>query len=417
MKKFILFALLFSTSVIYADDIQYEMTELEGGDNFYINPFDLNDKGQILGDGKKEASSFSVLTTIANTARVSTDFGLLREGEQHTVSVHRINNAGQIVGTAYSNKTEISRGILSENTYEGRKIIDLGVDVKPDDINNSGQIVYTKSGSAFLSSMTGEGRVEVELDPVFNDDRRSTDLDLNDLGQVVGVRNGVAYLSSDTGEGRTTVELTPEIEVDYLYEFSSVDINNQGQILLTISEEHPRRIDLKGETFISYETENGREWRRIEELSGYSVRSPHGGLNDSGDFVGYIFRDGDEDSSQIWSLFKFFVYKNNKLYFFEDIISNFSDWLRMHGVRGINNKGQIIGSAYRNENNGQSQSRIVSPGPGPGVLRGVIITPKLIPPAPPVFTDSVSPTEPVNGKWIKERKNNAGAPSKYKPKF
>ncbi|MEE9355225.1 MAG: hypothetical protein V3U75_06515 [Methylococcaceae bacterium] len=360
LKTFLIF-LLFTTSTC-AVALEYTIEPLGtlGGAASYANG--INELGQVVGSSNTMIEDsvgeigHAFLSTETSHGRIMIDLGSLEEGGHSSAST--INDTGQIVGTSlapygpHGSRVGRSRAFLSEDTGDGRFMIDLGTmgaSSSANDINNAGQIVGTSralsgTGSyknhAFISEETENGRVMTDLGTLGADN--SSAYAINDLGQVVGF--GKASLNhfhafiSDPGKGNRVMTFLYPNENRSISSMAR-HLNNLGQALVG-GGFASRRAGL-----LSSETEGGRVLSTLKGFPLVAGGSSHDhittGMNDAGEIVGHFIVNPSTDIRLM--RFVGYLYKNNEYFPLTDLITDSTGWSGLKPAE-INNRGQIVGT-------------------------------------------------------------------------
>lgn len=359
LKTFLIFLLFITSTFAVALEYTIEPLGTLGGAASYANG--INELGQVVGSSNTMIEDsvgeigHAFLSTETSHGRIMIDLGSLEKGGRS--SANSINDAGQIVGTSFApygpDRSPVgrSRAFLSEDTGDGRFMIDLGTmgaSSFANDINNAGQIVGTSralsgTGSyknhAFISEDTENGRVITDQGTLGADN--SGAYAINDSGQVVGFGKAshkhFHSFISDPGKGdRVMTYLYPE--EDRSTSNTATVITNLGQALV--------KLYFGGGALLSSETDNGRILSKLEGFpSGNSDIHTITDMNDAGEIVGSFTLNPATDHRLIRSVG--YLYRDNQYFPLMDLITDSTGWSHIVPI-AINNRGQIVGSGNYN---------------------------------------------------------------------
>lgn len=327
-----MFVLLASLVLVYGGADQkprYAIQDLGPEDLLYVDAWDMNNHGQIVGQLVLDAQEFPELTFLYSDGAIQ----FLELGGTHS-SALGINDNGIIVGYVIrEGKTQ-----SSPFAYSGGSISYLNVGIAKgggaNAINLQGEIAgYLNYGDYNRACIFDSGKVQ-ELETLGG--RDSIAYDINDDGDVVGISEtasksqGHAFLYSD-GSMKDLGTLGGERSL-------AMAINNKRQVV--------------GSAYTEKQVEHAFLYSDGVMTDIYKIRGFGNvayDINDSGQVVGYsdpafeIHLQGYPQGM----VGRAFLYENGVVYDLDELIDPASGW-DTWSARTINNKGQIAGFGGRN---------------------------------------------------------------------
>ena len=318
--------LLFGNAGGFAQNFLYSVTDLGTLPGLSdSSPTGINNAGQVVGEAYSDGGYLHAFLYSGGTMM---DIGALPGDTNTTASA--INNAGQVAGYTYAFNPNHSNPIGPPQAflYSGGKMTGLGTlpgysedGSQANGINKTGQVVGASYGSvnghAFLYS---GGRLS-DLGTLGNPTNESSAaVGINDPGQAVGVStlNGTDYAVLFSGGTVTELGTLPG------YSYSSPGaINNAGQAAGSAE-------DSDGNTHaVLY---SGGTMKDLGTLPNYA-QSVATGINNSGQVVGYVFNPQESGHAFLYSGGTMMDLNNLLL---QGLAGNLAE------AYGINDGGQIV---------------------------------------------------------------------------
>jgi len=353
MKKlFVLGAMLISLFVGSLLGQDYQIIDLGtlGGSSSRANK--INSKGQIIGNAE---TTNGITHAVLWTNGIISDLGAL-DGYTHS-SAEGLNEAGQVVGNAYSLATFSSPFASGIFLYSGGVMQDLGsLGLHPDHgtaigINSSNQVVGLSTVGTYNS---GNAHAFVYLDGAMRDIGRlggnfSAAFGINDQGYVVG------QTQMPFGEGHAFIYSIAEAR---MYDLGTLGGPNSIAKEININNQIVGYSDTGNGTFAHACIWQNGNILDIDTLNSYSEGYS---INKHGHVVGRCARNPHDP-------FTAFVYKDGNMVLLRDHISSDSGWDSLEVASGINDSGQIVGLGRNRQ--GQFHAFLLNPiTPTPVIIR------------------------------------------------
>ncbi len=306
---------------------QYEISIIQPtGNGIEITLDAINNSGQVA--GRQKNSDGSVVGFIYSAGTMTFTGSVTHPSD--------INNSGQVTGT-----TSGTHGAIWTNGSE----VDLGYRLFPTAINSQGDVAgYTYSSQ---DSFFYDGSSLTYLHDVVGSPCAANGM--NDSGQIVG------YTSTPSSSNWRAF-LYQDGSVTYLPSLRggstiAEDINNDGLVV--------GRSDVSGQyVAFSWNQQNGI--KNLGSLPGH-VGSSAGAVNNLGQIVG--------TSSTLNLDSDVFLYTDGTMYNLKSIAVNGNQWVRLTSANDINDSGQIVGVGQLYNNNVLTTCYFVtSPVPEPATI-------------------------------------------------
>jgi probable HAF family extracellular repeat protein len=300
-----------------------------GGRDTYASA--INDAGQVVGGSGTVEGEFHAFITGPNGVGMTELLGTLGGGYSNALG---INDAGQVVGLFTTAEGKTHGFITGPN---GVGMVDLGASLKPNGINNSGQVVgtycldpcpYPHEQSAFITGPNGMGVTLLgTLDQGHIEGSRGFDSAsaINDAGQVAGY-SGFRHAFVTGPDGAGMIDLGT---LGYGYNSYANAINDAGQVVGS-----SEVVDSASYTHAFITGPNGEGMTDLGTLGG--IYSGARAINDTGQVAGFFFSSGDREEHA------FVTGPNGEGMADLNSLVSVPHALLLTSAAGINDHGQVI---------------------------------------------------------------------------